>query len=114
MGWRLKRNKKRLQRLQGAARTIQGGFRAFLARNFVAGIRRRKAAYKIQRAFRGWLGRCAFLDQARRIWAGAMIQRAWRGYLGRKWFWYMKLQIASAANIQRMYRDIHRISLTFC
>ena len=26
MAWRLKRNKKRLQRLQGAARIIQGGF----------------------------------------------------------------------------------------
>merc|ERR1711991_1223119 len=104
MGWRLKRNKKRLQRLQGAARIIQGGFRAYLARMFVRGIRRRKAASKIQRAFRGWIGRCDFLDQARRIWGSQMIQRAWRGYLSRKWYFYVRLRIASAANIQRIYR----------
>ena len=81
IGSRLKRNKKRLQRLQGAARIVQGGFRAYLARMFVRGIRRRKAASKIQRAFRGWIGRCDFLDQARRIWGTQVIQRSWRGYL---------------------------------
>jgi hypothetical protein len=67
MGWRLKRNKKRLQRLQGAARIIQGGFRAFMARVFVRNIKRRKAASKIQKAYRGWIGRCDFLDQARYV-----------------------------------------------
>jgi myosin heavy subunit len=104
MDWRLKRNKKRLQRLQGAARIIQGAFRAYLARMFVRNLRRRKAATIIQRAFRGWLGRCSFLDQARRIWASQVIQRSWRGYLSRKWFFYVKLRIASAANIQRVFR----------
>ena len=104
MGWRLKRNKKRLQRLQGAARAIQGAFRAHIARQFVRGIRRRKAAMVIQRSFRGWLGRCSFLNQARRIWGTLMIQRAWRGYLGRKWFYNMRLQIAAAATVQRIWR----------
>jgi hypothetical protein len=73
----------------------------------VHNIRRKKAACKIQRAFRGWLGRCAFLDQARRIWGSQMIQRAWRGYLGRKWYFYLRLRIAAAANIQRIFRG-HR------
>jgi CheY-like chemotaxis protein/pimeloyl-ACP methyl ester carboxylesterase len=104
MGWRLKRNKKRLQRLQAAARTIQGAFRAHIARQLVRGIRRRKAAMTIQRCFRGWLGRCSFLNQARRIWATLTIQRAWRGYLGRKWYYHMRLQIAGAATIQRYWR----------
>lgn len=104
MGWRLKRNKKRLQRLQNAARAIQGAFRAHVARAFVSGIRRRKAASMIQRCFRGWLGRCAFLEQARRIWAALMIQRAYRGYQGRLWYFKMRLHIAAAATIQRYYR----------
>ena len=107
MSWRLKRNKKRLQRLQGAARIIQGGFRAYMARVFVINIKRQKSARIIQRCFRGWIGRCAFLDQARRIWAGQVIQRAWRGYLGRKWFFAYRLRIVAAANIQRMFRG-HR------
>jgi len=107
MGWRLKRNKKRLQRLQGAARIIQGGFRAFMARVFVRNIKRKKAASTIQKAYRGWIGRCDFLDQARRIWATQMIQRAYRGYLGRKWYFAYRLRIVSAANIQRVFRG-HR------
>jgi pimeloyl-ACP methyl ester carboxylesterase/CheY-like chemotaxis protein len=104
MGWRLKRNKKRLQRLQGAARSIQGGFRAFLARKFVKTIRRRKAAITIQNCFRGWIGRVTFLGQARRIWASQVMQRAWRGYLGRKWYFLLKLKMASSATLQRCFR----------
>lgn len=107
MGWRLKRNKKRLQRLQAATRIIQAAFRAYLARQFVKGIRRRKAASTIQRAFRGWIGRCSFLEQARRIWAAQRIQRSYRGYLGRKYYFFMRLRIAAAANIQRVYRGFH-------
>jgi len=107
MSWRLKRNKKRLQRLQAAARIIQGGFRAFMARQMVRAIRRRKAATKIQRAFRGWIGRCEFLDQSRRIWASLIIQRSWRGFLGRRVYFLLKLRIAAAANIQRVFRG-HR------
>lgn len=104
MSWRLKRNKKRLQRLQGAARIIQAAFRAHIARQLVKGIRRRKAAIVIQRNFRGWLGRCAFLDQARRIWATLLLQRSWRGYVGRRFYFMLRLRIAASANIQRLWR----------
>ena len=104
MGWRLKRNKKRLQRLQAAARTIQGAFRAFVARRLVHGIRRLKACLLIQRVFRGWLGRCEFKNRARGIWASQIIQRAFRGYMARKWYFFMRLKIAACANIQRMFR----------
>lgn len=104
MGWRLKRNKKRLQRLQGAAKQIQGAFRAFLARRLVHGIRRLKAAILIQRVFRGWLGRCRFKNRARGMWATLVLQRAWRGYISRKWYFYTRLRIAGATNIQRMFR----------
>lgn len=106
MGWRLKRNKKRLQRLQAAARTIQGAFRAFIARRLVQGIRRLKATLLIQRVFRGWLGRCAFKNRARGIWAAQIIQRGFRGYKARKWYFFMRLKIAAAANIQRMFRGL--------
>jgi hypothetical protein len=75
-----------------------------MARVFVRNIKRKKAAAVIQKAYRGWIGRCDFLDQARRIWATQMIQRAWRGYLGRKWYFAYRLRIASAANIQRVFR----------
>ncbi|KAJ1430067.1 hypothetical protein B484DRAFT_418916, partial [Ochromonadaceae sp. CCMP2298] len=107
MGWRLKRNKKRLQRLQGAARQMQGAFRAFMARRLVGGIRRLKATLLIQRVFRGWLGRCNFKNRARGIWAAQIIQRGFRGYMARKWYFYMRLRIAAAANVQRTYRG-HR------
>lgn len=104
MGWRLKRNRKRLQRLQGAARTIQGAFRAFIARRLVHNIRRLKATLTIQRVYRGWKGRCRFRQRVRNIWAAQVLQRAWRGYLGRKWYFVMRLRLASAVNIQRMFR----------
>ncbi len=107
MSWRLKRNKKRLQRLQGAARIIQGAFRAYIARKFVHGIRRLKAALFIQRVFRGWRGRYAFQRRARCIWATQVIQRSWRGYVGRKWYFLTRLRIAAAANIQRIARGRH-------
>eukprot|EP01032_Pedospumella_encystans_P014447 gene14447-16588_t len=106
MGWRLTRNKKRLQRLQAAARTIQGAFRAFIARRLVQSIRRLKATLLIQRVFRGWLGRCAFKNRARGIWAAQIIQRGFRGYKARKWYFFMRLKIAAAANIQRMFRGL--------
>lgn len=110
MSWRLKRNKKRLQRLQGAARIVQSAFRAYLARQFVARIRRNKAAVTIQRFYRGCRGRHAFLEQARRIWAGQTIQRVYRGYKARQWYFEMRLRIAAAVNIQRAFRG-HRARL---
>ncbi len=58
----------------------------------------------IQRSFRGWLGRCKFLNQARRVWAALLIQRSWRGYLGRKWYFFLRLRLAAAAMIQKRWR----------
>ena len=104
MGWRLKRNKKRLQRLQSAARSIQGAFRTFIAKRLVKKLRRRKAALLIQRTFRGWLGRCKFKDRVRKIWGAQVIQRGYRGYKARKWYYQYRLQIAASCNIQRIYR----------
>jgi len=104
MNWRLKRNKKRLQRLQLAAQAIQNAFRAYLARNLVKNIRRKRAALTIQRIFRGWKGRRRFFHQAKRLWAAIIIARTWRGYAARKWYFLTRLKIAAAANIQRIFR----------
>jgi CheY-like chemotaxis protein/predicted nucleic acid-binding Zn-ribbon protein len=104
MNWRLKRNKKRLQRLQLAAQSIQNAFRAYLARNMVKNIRKKRAALTIQRVFRGWKGRRKFFHQARRLWGAIILQRTWRGYAARKWYFFTRLKIAAAANIQRVFR----------
>jgi pimeloyl-ACP methyl ester carboxylesterase/CheY-like chemotaxis protein len=104
MSWRLKRNKKRLHRLHQAARAIQGGFRAHLARQFVKRVRRQRAATTIQRFVRGWLGRCQFLEQVRRMWGTLTIQRVYRGFLARKLYFVLKTRHAAAANIQRVVR----------
>ena len=74
MSWRLKRNKRRLQRLQNAAKIIQRAFRCYISRRRATQIRRARAAAIIQRYFRGWLGRCQFLHQARRLWAAQTVQ----------------------------------------
>eukprot|EP01034_Spumella_vulgaris_P023983 gene23983-30270_t len=100
MSWRLKRNKKRLQRLQGAARVIQGAFRAYIARRFVHGIRRLKAALFIQRVFRGWRGRFAFQRRA-----PCNIQRIYRGRLARLFVNKLKrMRFLAASLIQAMGR----------
>lgn len=104
MNWRLKRNKKRLQRLQLAAQVIQTAFRAHLARKFVKNIRRIKAARLIQRIFRGFLGRRNFYQHVKRLWAAITIQTCWRGYFARRWYFLVRVKMAAAADIQRMYR----------
>jgi CheY-like chemotaxis protein len=104
MNWRLKRNKKRLQRLQIAAQVIQTAYRAYLARKFVRNIRRIKAARLIQRIFRGFTGRRKFYKHVKRLWAAISIQTCWRGYFARKWFFLVRVKMAAAADIQRMYR----------
>lgn len=104
MNWRLKRNKKRLQRLQLAAQAIQNAFRAYMARKLVRNIRRIKAAALIQRMFRGWCGRRRFYNHARRLWASIVLQRTWRGYSARKWYFNLLVKIAAASDIQRIFR----------
>ena len=104
MSWRLKRNKKRLQRLQAAARSIQGAFRAYLARKYIHNIRKYKAVLLIQRIFRGWRGRCYFIKRTQQQWASQIIQKIFRGYRARKWYFLVRLRILAAANIQRIVR----------
>ena len=86
MTWRLKRNRKRLQRLEQAARIVQGAFRAHLAWSIVRRLREERAAIYIQRLYRGWRGRLEFLERMRSVWAAQVVQRSWRGFAGRKFF----------------------------
>jgi len=104
MGWRLKRNRKRLQRLDQAARIIQGAFRSYLAWTIVRRLREARAAAFIQRLYRGWKGRLGFLDHMRLIWAAQVVQRGWRGFAGRKFFSLLRRMHAAAAHIQRIGR----------
>ena len=100
MSWRLKRNRKRLQRLDQAARIVQGAFRSYLAWTIVRRLREARAAAFIQRLYRGWKGRLGFLDHMRLIWAAQVVQRAWRGFAGRKFFSLLRRMHAAAAHIQ--------------
>ena len=104
MVWRLKRNRKRLQRLDQAARIVQGAFRSYLAWTIVRRLREARAAAFIQRLYRGWKGRLGFLDHMRLIWASQVVQRAWRGFAGRKFFLLLRRMHAAAAHIQRIAR----------
>ena len=62
------------------------------------------ASLRIQRAYRGWRGRQAFLVKMRQIWAAHVIQRAWRGYAGRGFFTLLKTMHAASAQLQRCAR----------
>lgn len=106
MAWRLKRNKKRLQRLEFAAKTIQAAFRNHLTWAVVRRLREERAASSIQRAYRGWRGRQAFLVKMRQIWAAHVIQRAWRGFSGRGFFTLLKTMHAAGAQMQRCARGL--------
>eukprot|EP00981_Chlorochromonas_danica_P002157 scaffold428_cov168-Ochromonas_danica.AAC.22 len=104
MQWRLKRNKKRLERLQLAAQSIQCAFRAFLARKLVKTIRELRAASLIQRVFRGHIGRKKFFQHVRMLWAAIYIQKIYRGFIARRDYFILQVRIAAAANIQRLFR----------
>ena len=60
----------------------------------------------LQRAYRGWRGRQAFLVKMRQIWAAHVIQRAWRGFSGRGFFTLLKTMHAAAAQMQRTARGL--------
>lgn len=104
MGWRLKRNKKRLVRLEHAAKVVQGAFRAHLAWIIVKRLREEQAANTIQRAYRGFLGRLEFLQKMKELWAAQVIQRTVRGYLGRTKFKKRRIFLASQVEIARIWR----------
>ncbi|CAM9463113.1 unnamed protein product [Chrysoparadoxa australica] len=104
MTWRLKRNKKRLHRLDQAARKIQGVMRTYRAYKMVQGMREERAVIYLQRIYRGWRGRLQFLAELRVIWAAQIVQRNWRGMAGRRWFQLMRVQCAACGHIQRVWR----------
>ena len=72
------------------AKTIQACFRNHLAWTVVRRLREERATVMLQRAYRGWRGRQAFLVKMRQIWAAHVIQRAWRGFSGRGFFTLLK------------------------
>ncbi|CAM9154605.1 unnamed protein product [Discosporangium mesarthrocarpum] len=104
MSWRLKRNRKRLERLDHAAHKIQGVMRAHLAYQMAQGLRGDRAALHIQRTFRGWQGRLRFLERLRSVWAAQIVQRNWRGHASRRWFDLLRRQQAACGHIQRVWR----------
>ena len=104
MGWRLKRNRKRLQRLDFAARMIQTAFRNHLSWLVFQRLRRERAILFVQRAWRGHRGRKEFMKQMRRVWASMVIQRAYRGYASRGFFLLLRTMHAAAGQIQRIVR----------
>ena len=104
MGWRLKRNKKRLSRLDAAVRIIQGSFRAHLAWQIITKLKHERAACYIQRCYRGWRGRIEFLDRMRLMWAAQLVQRNFRGHAGREAFLKTRVQSAAVTHIQRVLR----------
>jgi CheY-like chemotaxis protein/pimeloyl-ACP methyl ester carboxylesterase len=104
MNWRMKRNQRRLQRIEAAARTIQKAFRSFVARTAVKRIRRHKAALDIQRWWRGELSR-AFVGALLRFHrASKDIQRVYRGFRARMRVRRMRAELEAAIDIQRVYR----------
>ena len=88
------------------AKTIQACFRNHLAWTVVRRLREERATVMLQRAYRGWRGRQAFLVKMRQIWAAHVIQRAWRGFSGRGFFTLLKTMHAAAAQMQRTARGL--------
>lgn len=113
MGWRLRRNRKRLQRLDLAARIIQNAFRNHLSWLLFQRLRRERATCFIQRTWRGWKGRQMFSAQLHRVWAAHVIQRAWRGYAVRGFFLLLRSMHAAAGHIERLARGYLARRLAF-
>jgi CheY-like chemotaxis protein len=104
MQWRVRRNRKRLQRLEGCVVQIQRCWRAYLARTLVARMRQQRAALTMQRWWRGCLGRKLADQKRREIWAARVVQKYWRGFSGRSMAWRMQAEERAARSIQRSYR----------
>lgn len=104
MTWRVRRNQRRLQRIEACAVTIQRAWRAYLTRTLVARMRQQRAALDMQRWWRGCIGRRVALQRKRELWAVRVVQRYWRGFKGRAIGLRMKLERQAALKIQRMYR----------
>jgi hypothetical protein len=104
MQWRVRRNRKRLQRLEGCVVQMQRCWRAYLARTLVARMRQQRGALTLQRWWRGCLGRMVAEDRRREIWAARVVQRHWRGHSGRAMAWQMQSEERAARTVQRSWR----------
>uniref|UniRef100_A0A7S4ID55 Response regulatory domain-containing protein n=1 Tax=Odontella aurita TaxID=265563 RepID=A0A7S4ID55_9STRA len=113
MSWRLKRNRKRLARLEYAARVIQCALRAFMARTMVIRLRRHAMAGEIQRIYRGRMGRKLFMQRRKELWAALFTQRAIRGMLGRSDAHRRRLRRESQIRLARRWRGIKARMLVF-
>ncbi|RLN51315.1 hypothetical protein BBJ29_005113 [Phytophthora kernoviae] len=69
MGWRVRRNQKRLQRMGSMARVIQRAFRAFYARTLAHRLHRERCAINLQRLWRARIARKRYKGLKREDWA---------------------------------------------
>lgn len=104
MSWRIRRNKRRLQRVEACAVTIQRAWRSYLARTLVARMRQQRAALDVQRFWRGCLGRKTANEKRRQKWAASVVQRYWKGYRGRSVTARLKAEKKAAVKIQRAWK----------
>lgn len=104
MSWRIRRNKKRLLRIEACAVTIQRAWRAYLARTLVSRMRQQRAALDAQRWWRGCLARKAAKIARKEMWAARVVQRYWRGFQGRSATSRMQSERRAAQVIQRNWR----------
>ncbi|KAK1929889.1 hypothetical protein P3T76_014564 [Phytophthora citrophthora] len=82
MGWRVRRNQKRLQRMTAMARVIQRAVRAFFARTLTRRLHCEKCAVNLQRLWRARVARKRYKGLKREDWAVRLLQRHWRGKMG--------------------------------
>ncbi|KAG6621321.1 response receiver [Phytophthora cinnamomi] len=104
MGWRVRRNQKRLQRMAAMARVIQRAFRAFYARTLTRRLYRERCAIHMQRLWRARVARKRYKGLKREDWAVRLLQRHWRGKMGRTSYKQRMLEYLSALDIQRITR----------
>ncbi|ETI33493.1 hypothetical protein F443_19805 [Phytophthora nicotianae P1569] len=104
MGWRVRRNQKRLQRMAAMARVIQRAFRAFYARTLTRRLHREKCAVNLQRLWRARVARKRYKGLKREDWAARLLQRHWRGKMGRTSYKQRMLEYLAALDIQRIAR----------
>ncbi|KAF4041240.1 Ankyrin repeat [Phytophthora infestans] len=104
MGWRVRRNQKRLQRMTVMARVIQRAFRAFYARTLTWRLHRDRCAINLQRLWRARVARKRYKGLKCEDWAARLLQRHWRGKMGRTSYKQRMFEYLAALDIQRIAR----------
>lgn len=104
MEWRVKRNQKRLQRMEKQARVIQRAFRAFYARTLIIRMKQARCAVALQRLWRAKLARKKYKGMKKEDWAVRLLQRNWRGKMGRDSYRDRVRKYLAAVDIQRIVR----------